>query len=252
MLTRDLLRAAVSLTGSRETVRLYDDAGHELARPTSRDVVAFAGATASFSGGWQGVVGPYAQLWRQDIQPSGARSFFGAGGLLRVARIFSVRTTGPDQSSQPSLASELLWTDRYQRALVTSDFIVAHDGFQLRPRASLGRGRDLPLAAQLVLGGPAGFPGLMPGERRGDRTAFAALGVAHPLVGPLYWRVDAGRGYSRLLSAPDTAVSALQAQGWVSGIDAGVASDTPLGPLTVSYGVSTGGRRVFKLHVGGY
>jgi NTE family protein len=252
MLTRDLVRAAVSLTGTRETVRLYDVAGHELARPTSRDLVGFAGATASFAGGWQGVVGPYVQLWRQDIDPTDARSFFGAGGLLRVARIFSVRTTGPDQSSQPSLASELLWTDRYRRALVTSDFILARDGFQLRPRASLGRGHDLPLSAQLVLGGPAGFPGLMPGERRGDRAAFAALGVAHPLVGPLYWRVEAGRGYSRLLTAPDTGIVALQAQGWVSGIDAGLASDTPLGPLTISYGVSTGGRRVFKVHVGGY
>lgn len=252
MLTRDLLRAAVSLTGTREAVRLYDNAGHELARPTSRDLVGFAGATAAFSGGWQGAVGPYVQLWRQDVLPIGARSFFAAGGLLRAARLFAVRTSGPDQSSQPSIAGELLWTDRYRRGLVTSDFMVARDGFQLRPRGSLGAGRDLPLAAQLVLGGPVGFPGLMAGERRGDRAAFAALAIAHPLVGPLYWRLDVGRGHTRLLSVPDTGAAALQAQGWISGADAGLASDTPLGPLTISYGVSTGGRRVFKLHVGGY
>jgi hypothetical protein len=252
MLTRDLLRPSVSLTGTRDIVRLYDEAGHEIARPASRDLLAFAGATAAFSGGWQGAVGPYAQLWREDVVDAGARSFFAAGGLLRAVRVLKVPTSGPDQSSIPSIAGELLWTDRYQRAAVTSDVVMEHDGFQLRPRASLGAGRDLPSSGKLVLGGPAGFPGLMPGERRGDRAAFVAVALAHPLVGPLYWRVDVGRGRTRLLGQPSSAVSALQAQGWVTGGDAGIASDTPLGPLTISYGVSTGGRRVFKLHVGGY
>jgi hypothetical protein len=251
MLTRDLLRPAVSLTGTRETVRLYDAEGHELGRRSSRDLLGFAGLTAAFSGGWQGALGPYLQLWRQDVISSGARSFVAGGGLLRIARVFATRTSGPDQSSQPSITTELLWTDRYHRALATSDFIVVRDGFQLRPRASLGAGDDLPLSAQLILGGPAGFPGLMPGERRGDRAGFVTLAVAHPLVGPLYWRIDAGRGHTRLSSVPEGS-AALEAQGWVTGVDAGVASDTPLGPLTISYGVSTGGRRVFKLSVGGF
>lgn len=251
MLTRDLLRAAVSLTGTRETVRLYDDDGHELARPTSRDLVGFGGATAAFSGGWQGAIGPYLQLWREDVVGTGARSFFAAGGLLRVARAFAVPTVGPDQSSLPALTSELLWTDRYRRALATADVVLVRDGFELRPRASLGSGHDLPLSAQLVLGGPAGFPGLMPGERRGDRAAFISMALAHRLVGPLNWRVDVGRGHTRLLALPAATPAALEAQGWVTGADAGVASETPLGPLTISYGVSNRGRRVFKLHVGG-
>jgi predicted acylesterase/phospholipase RssA len=252
MLTRDLLRPAASLTGARETVRLYDEEGHEVARATSRDAFGFLGVTAAFSRGWQGALGPFAQLWREDVPDAGARSVLTAGGLARAARVFRPRTSGPDQSSIPSIAGELLWTDRYRRALATADVIVERAGFQIRPRASLGAGHDLPRLAQLVLGGPSGFPGLMPDERRGDRASFASLGIAHPLLGPIYWRVEAGRGHSRLLGAPASTVAALEAQGWVSGIDAGLASDTPLGPLTISYGVSSGGRRVFKLHVGGY
>ena len=250
MLTRDLLRPSVSLTGSRETVRLYDDAGHELARSATRDLIAFGGATAAFSRGWQGALGPVLHLWRDDATSPTSRSLSATGGLLRAARVFNVRTTGPDQSSLPSIAGELLWTDRYRRALVNADIMLERGGVQLRPRGSLGAGRDLPLAAQLVLGGRGGFPGLMLGERRGDRASFASLAVAHPLVGPLYWRVDVGRGHTRLLSPPTSTLPPLQAQGWVTGVDGGIASDTPLGPLTISYGVSTGGRRVFKLRIG--
>jgi hypothetical protein len=64
--------------------------------------------------------------------------------------------------------------------------------------------------------------------------------------------VDAGRGHTRVLRDGGADIAAVEAQGWVTGADAGIASDTPLGPLTLSYGLSTGGRRVFKLHVGGY
>jgi hypothetical protein len=252
MLTRDLLRPAVSITGTREMVRLYDEAGHEVARPATRDLFGFAGATAAFSGGWQSALGPVAQFWREEIAPATTRSFFAAGGLLRVARVYGVRTTGPDQSSLPSMAGELLWTDRYHRVLGTADFITERAGFQIRPRASMGAGRDLPLAAKLTLGGPAGFPGLMPGERRGDRAAFATIAVAHPLVGPLYWRVEVGRGHTRVFGNSASTFATLEAQGWISGLDAGVAADTPLGPLTVSYGLSSGDRRVFKLHVGSF
>jgi hypothetical protein len=252
MLTRDLLRAAASLTATRETIRLYDDAGHEVARPASRAVVGFVGATAAFAGGWQGAVGPYAQVWREDAVAGSPRSLLAAGGLVRAARLFPVRTTGPDQTAIPSIAGELLWTDRYRRALATSDLMIERDGFQVRPRASLGAGRDLPLSAQLLLGGPPGFPGLMPGERRGDRASSITLAITHPLVGPLHWRVDAGRGHTRVLRDGGADIAAVEAQGWVTGADAGIASDTPLGPLTLSYGLSTGGRRVFKLHVGGY
>jgi hypothetical protein len=173
------------------------------------------------------------------------------GGLFRVARLFAVRTNGPDPSSIPAIAGEALWTNRYRRALATADFMGEYGGFQFRTRGSLGAGDDLPLAAELVLGGLGGFPGLMPGERRGDRMGFVSAALAHPLVGPLYWRVDVGRGWTNLVNESAAALGTQQAEGWVTGADAGIAADTPLGPLTISYGVATGGSRVFKLRIGG-
>ena len=88
----------------------------------------------------------------------------------------------------------------------------------------------------------------MTGERRGDHAGFVSTALSHALVGPPYWRLDVGRGVTRLLG--DSASLGSRAQGWITGADGGLAADTPLGPLTVSYGVSTGGRRVFKLRVG--
>ena len=245
MLTRDLLRPMMSLTASHETVRLYDDAGHELARPSTRDLVGLVGASAAFSGGWQGLLGPVVHLWRDDASGTN-QSETAVGGLFRVTRLWGPRTSGPDQSTPPAIASEVLWTDHYRRGLVSADLATGQFGFQLRSRASFGAGRALPLAAQLRLGGSLGFPGLMPDERRGDRAAFATLAISHPLLGPIYWKVEAGRGYTRWITP-----SPLLTGGWVSGADGGLAADTPLGPLVLSYGVATTARRVFKLRVGG-
>ena len=250
MLTRDLVRPAFSLTGTRQTVRLYDMHGHEVARPATRDVLAFAGGTATFGGGWQSAIGPVEHVWWDNATAPGMHENNATGGVLRATRLFAVRTSGPDQSSIPAIAGELLWTNRYRRGLASADLLTERNGFQLRTRGSLGTGRALPLSAELVLGGITGFPGLMTGERRGDRMAFVSAAVTHSLVGPLYWRVDAGRGWTALVEASPTTLGAPQAEGWVTGVDAGLAADTPLGPLTVSYGVSTGGRRIFKLRIG--
>ena len=245
MLTRDLIRPTMSLTASHQTIRLYDDAGHELARPSTRDMVGLVGASAAFSGGWQGLLGPIVHLWRDDASGTN-ESTTAAGGLFRVARLWAPRTSGPDQSTPPAIVGEVLWTDHYRRALASADVIAEQYGFQLRPRASFGAGRDLPLAAQLRLGGSLGFPGLMPDERRGDRAGFATLAISHVLLGPVYWRLEGGRGFTHWMTP-----SPLPAAGWVSGADMGLAADTPIGPLILSYGVATTARRVFKLRVGG-
>ena len=250
MLTRDLLRPVLSITGTRQTIRLYDTDGHEISSPATRDLVAFLGGSATFSGGWQAAIGPVEHLWWNN-EATPLMTFDNAtGGLLRAARLFAVRTSGPDQSSIPNIAGELLATNRYRRGLVSADLMTERAGFYLRTRGSLGGGTDLPLSAELELGGPGGFPGLMTGERRGDRMAFASIALSRQLVGPLYWRFDAGRGWTSLVGAPVTSSATPQAEGWVTGADVGIASDTPLGPLTISYGVSTGGRGVFKLRVG--
>ena len=252
MLTRDLVRPVLSLTGTRQTIRLYDIDGHEISSPASRDLFAFFGGSATFTGGWQAAIGPVEHLWWNNEATPVMQFDNATGGLLRVARLFAVRTSGPDQSSIPAIAGELLATNRYRRGLATADLIAERANFQIRTRGSFGAGsRDLPLAAELILGGPGGFPGLMLAERRGDRMAFAAAALAHPLVGALYWRVEVGRGWTSLASDTLAALGIPQAEGWVTGGDAGIAADTPLGPLTVSYGVATGGRRVFKLRIGG-
>ena len=75
---------------------------------------------------------------------------------------------------------------------------------------------------------------------------FATLAISHVLMGPVHWRVEGGRGYTRWI----TPLPLLTA-GWVSGADVGLAADTPIGPLILSYGVATTARRVFKLRVGG-
>jgi predicted acylesterase/phospholipase RssA len=245
MLTRDLLRPTMSLTAAHETIRLYDAAGHELARPSTRDAIGMVGARAQFSGGWQGLVGPIVHLWRDDASGTN-QSETAAGGLFRVARLWAPRTSGPDQSTPPAIVGELFWTDHYRRALASADLITEQFGFQLRPRASFGAGRALPLSAQLRLGGSLGFPGLLPDERRGDRAGFAALAISHALLGPIHWRVEVGRGYTQWI-APSPVLTG----GWATGAEAGLAADTPIGPLTISYGVATAARRVFKLRVGG-
>ena len=250
MLTRNLVRTALSLTGTRQTIRLYDDAGHEIARPASRDILAFAGGTATFGGGWEAALGPIEHVWWNNADEPGMHADNATGALLRAARLFATRTTGPDQSSIPAIAGEVIFTSHYRRGLATADLITDRYGFQLRTRASLGAGDELPLAAEIVLGGPAGFPGLLTGEWRGDRVGFASAALTHPLIGPIYWRVEAGRGWSQLDNPTPASLSTPQAEGWVTGADFGLAADTPLGPATISYGVSTGGQRVFKLRIG--
>jgi hypothetical protein len=250
MLTRDLVRTALSLTGTRQTIRLYDEEGHEIARPASRDILAFAGGTATFGGGWEASLGPIEHVWWNNADEPGMHADNATGGLLRAARLFATRTAGPDQSSIPAIAGEVIFTSHYRRGLAMADLITDRYGFQLRTRASFGAGDELPLAAEIVLGGPAGFPGLLTGERRGDRVGFASAALAHSLIGPIYWRVEAARGWSQLDNPTPGSLGTPQAEGWITGADFGLAADTPLGPATISYGVSTSGQRVFKLRIG--
>jgi hypothetical protein len=251
-LTRDLLRPTMSLTASHETVRFYDEGGRELARPSTRDVVAMAAITAALSGGWQGVIGPMVHLSHETATTTvGATT--AVGGVLRAARVLPPLTSGADQTTLPGVAGELLWTDHYRRAMASGNLMATLGAFELQSRLSLGTGRQLPLAAQLRLGGSSGFPGLMPDERRGDRVGFATIAVSHRMLGPIHWRVEVGRGYTQWtdqLPLPAFEAAPLPQRTWTSGVDAGLSTDTPIGPLTLSYGVATVARRVVKLRIG--
>ena len=251
MLTRNLLQSEFAFTGSREIVRLYDDRGHERDRPSTRDLMLFGGIGITPSAGQRIVVGPVMHLWtvRSGSTPTVDESH-AIGGMLRAARWFAPAAVGPDVSAVPTIAAEALWLDRYRRADATADLRVERGEFVLRPRASVGWGRDLPLDAQFVLGGAQGFPGLRTGERRGDRLASASLALLRGVGGPFYLRAAAGAGFTSLEhSRPFEGITQM-GHGWVQGVEVGLASDTPFGSFSIGAGVATTGRPVFKVSLG--
>jgi len=251
MLTRNLLQTEFAVTGSREIVRLYDDRGHERDRPSTRDVVLFGGVGITPSAGQRIALGPVMHLWtvRSGSAPTVDESH-AIGAMLRAARWFAPSAVGPDVSAVPTVAAEALWLDRYRRADATADLRFERGDFVLRPRASVGWGRDLPLDAQFVLGGTQGFPGLRTGERRGDGLASASLALLRGVGGPFYLRAAAGAGYTTLERSRPFEGIAQMGHGWVQGVELGLASDTPFGSFSIGAGVATTGRPVFKVSLG--
>lgn len=251
MLTRNLLRPELSLTASREIVRLYDADGHERDRPTTRDLVLFAGASVTPTAGQRIVLGPVAHLWsaRSGLLPA-ADEERAYGGMLRAVHWFAAPSTGPDIARLPGIAAEAMWLDRYRRFDASGDFRFETETLILRPRLGGGWGRGLPLAAQFALGGPQGFPGLRTGEVRGDRSAFAALAAMHRMAGPFFLRAEAGAGYSEFADLRQPVPAADAAEGWVQGAELGIIADTPIGPFSIGFGVSSNSRTAFKISLG--
>lgn len=251
MLTRNLLHSELAVTGSREIVRLYDDRGHERDRPSTRDLVLFAGMGITPSAGQRIVLGPVAHLW--NVRSGSAPTIdeaYAVGGMIRAARWFAAPAVGPDVSAVPTVASEVLWLDRFKRADAMADLRFQRGLLVLRPRATIGWGRDLPLDAQFVLGGARGFPGLRTGERRGDRVASASLAALRDVYGPFYLRVEVGAGYTELEHSRAFEGLDQMGRGWVQGVELGIASDTPFGSFSIGVGVATTDRPVFKVSLG--
>jgi predicted acylesterase/phospholipase RssA len=250
-IVRNLLRPEATLTASREIVRLYDDRGREHDRPTSRDLFVFGGAVGTPTSAWRVVLGPAVHAWSMHSPALPANDTErGFGGLVRVARLFSLPSAGPAVSEVPMVAAEALWLDRYRRADLHVDLQIELGRFVLRPRGAAGWGASLPLATLFSLGGVRGFPGLRTGERRGDRVAFASLAVLRQLRGPLYARVEAGHGRTVLADVWRPEATADAATGTVSGAEIGLAADTPFGSFLLGYGVASNGRPVFKIRLG--
>jgi hypothetical protein len=249
-LARDLIRPELSLTATREVIRVYDRAGRERDKPSAYDMVFFGGVGATPVAGRRLVLGPVAHVWATRGAALGDDDGRALGGMLRAVRSFSPVAEGPDPNMVPSVAVEALWLDRYHRVGVHAD-----GGFQVgrlivRPRAAGGWGEDLPLGAQFIMGGPEGFPGLRTGERRGERFAFGSLAMLARLVGPLYARVEAGAGRTSFAPGGQASLGADAARGIVRGIELGFTTDTPLGPFLIGYGLSSTERGVFKIRLG--
>ena len=250
-LVRHLLRPELSVTGSHEIVRLYDDRGRDQDRPSSRDLFVFGGVIGTPTAGWRLVLGPAAHLWsiHSVTLPTDDRAR-GFGAVVRGARLFSLPSTGPDLNVVPTVAAEGIWLDRYRRVHAQADLRYQLGHLIVRPRAGAGWGESLPLAALFALGGPHGFPGLRAGERRGDQFVFASLALLRRIRGPLYARAEAGRGRTALARARHAEMFSTTASGWVTGGEIGLTTDTPLGPFLIGYGLASNDRPVFKIRLG--
>lgn len=250
-LVSNLLRPEMSVTATRRIVELHSGDGRRLDRPATRDVVVLAGFGATPSVGRRIAIGPALHLWSTraaalDRNDRG-RS---AGAMLRAANIFSAPAVGPHPYRLPMAAVEAFWMDRYYRAGVEADLHVQVGDVTLRPRGALGWGEELPLAAQYTLGGNRGFPGLQVHERRGNRVGYAALQAAHPIVGALHATLEFGAGFTSAARSRLPLLMDGAATGNVFGGDLGLAASTPLGPLSISYGIASNDRPVFKLRLG--
>lgn len=251
MLVRNLLRPELSLTGSHEIVRFYDDRGREQARPSSRDLFVYGGVVGTPTAGWRVVLGPALHVWSTHSAALPAdESERGFGVLVRAARLFSLRSAGPDPSMVPTVAAEAIWLDRYRRMDVQADVRYQVGRLILRPRAAAGWGESLPLAALFALGGPHGFPGLRPGERRGDQFAFASVAALRRIRGPVYARAEVGRGRTALVRARHPEMFLTAGSGWISGGELGLTADTPFGPFLIGYGLASNDRPLFKIRLG--
>ena len=249
-IARDLLRPELSLTGTRDVVRIYDDDGHEQHQPTTLDLVAFAGLGATPVAGRRVVLGPIAHAWESRNTVEGIVDGRAFGGMLRGVQSFGVTAEGPEANTLSAIIVEALWLDRYRRASAHADIPLDIGGLIVRPRVGAGYGENLPLGAQLVLGGAAGFPGLRIGERRGERFAFATLAVAQRLAGPVYLRAEAGAGTTAFAPGEGTALIPRAAAGPVQGGEIGLSIDTPLGPFLLGYGISSTARGIARVRLG--
>ena len=249
--TRPLVVPAASVTADRAIVRLYDRLGRERAEPTSRDLVAFAGIAATLSPGLRLAVGPVMHLWTvRDPLLAPTDRGTASGAMLRAARLFPPPIAGPDLGTIPNITAEGMWLDRYRRAELSADLDFQLGELVLRPRGAMGWGTALPLGATFALGGAEGFPGLRTGERFADSFRMASLAAMYPVLGPVYLRVEGGVGRTDLSRARRAELWQGMATGSVSGVEAGLAADTPLGPVMFSFGRASSGRTMFKIRFG--
>jgi NTE family protein len=250
-LVRNVFRPELGVTASRDVIRLYDGDGREWQRPSTRDLFVFAGAGGTLSGLRSVAIGPVLHVWSTGSTELPTRADGSAfGAMIRATRSFTPLSAGPEPTLAPSVAAEALVLDGYRRVDAQADLKFGLGEFILRPRAAGGWGEHLPLGAQFTLGGAHSFPGLRTGERRGSRIASGSLAMLHRVAGPIYASIEVGGGWSSYEGARRAQVVDDAATGSVFGAELALSSDTPLGPFTIGYGVSSTGRGVFKIALG--
>jgi hypothetical protein len=224
---------AVLRLGMQPTFFFGSD-GRDAPAADTRAVRAVAGYLRRLGGGWEVSAGGEARLLRTPGLPD-------HGDAAAVVRLAGFR--GPDP---PILAAEWAWNPWYHRVALEAGPTLGLGPARLRPYVRAGWGERLPFLSGFWLGGGEGFPGLKPGEGRGDRELMGGMALSRPV-----W----GRVGARVLVAAGRSASEgplLGTDGWLAGVRAGLGVDTPrLGLVRFEYGVATGGRRALLLRLGG-
>lgn len=231
-LVRQVVDPTLTLRLASEDVRRFDADGDELEDAETREAVAFLGAERVLPHGWEVALGLHGHTWdepaREDVSTLG----------------IAVRAVRASRLRGEVVRAEGVWSGLYRRASVDAELFVRFGVVRFTPRVRLGWGDDLPLQQAFPLGGEDGFPGLHPGERRGDREAMLGLTFATPVMGPLLARVEVASGRTAIGGA------LLGDEGWVGGIRAGLGADTPVGPVRFEYGYSTEDRGAVFVRLG--
>lgn len=231
-IVRQLLDPTLTVRLANEDVRRFDADGDELEELDTREAIGFAGAERALPHGWEVALGVHAHAWREPTR----KDLSTLGVAFRATRV--------SRSRGRVAQAEAIWTGVYRRARAEAELVAKFGGVQLRPRALLGWGEDLPVQLAFPLGGEDGFPGLHLGERRGDREAMLGLMFIAPIRGPLLGRVEFAGGRTANGGA------LLADDGWVGGIRAGIGADTPVGPVRFEYGYSTEDRGAVFVRLG--
>ncbi|MEO5826194.1 MAG: patatin-like phospholipase family protein [Gemmatimonadales bacterium] len=236
-----------------EDVRRFDGDGVELRSDDIREFVMRGGIERHIGPTIRLTLGGEFRSWHENDLVTRVRSNRTAYGPRFVAEKLS-----------PALdrvaALELTWTSRYAFALVETRWRANVGTVQLEQRVRVGVGDRLPEHRTFALGGDDGFPGLHLGERRGDRELSTSLAASVPIVGSVRFRVTGAVGRTAFgdVSSALEAVSdrgfrgggLFAADGWLAGMRAGFASETPLGPVRAEYGWNDDGRTALLLRLG--
>ena len=222
---------ALTANGGLERVPVYTENGQEVYTIDTRDLTGFAGIERSLGNGWKVAFGALGRLWYQPDEPDGA-----AGGVTAKAERF--RTFDAYQ-----VLVEGTYTSSYNRAFIEVRLPWSTPRFGVRSLFRAGTGDDLPLNLTFSLGGSAGFPGVKPAQLRGTSEASGQGEFWYTVLGPIEAQLDLGVG---IVSGGSTLFNDGE---WLGGVRIGVGTNTPLGPVKVGYGWSTGGQEALMVRV---
>lgn len=236
-----------------EDIRRFDAQGVELRADDMRELIATGGVERYVGRTVRVTLAGEARWWDESnllTRDELPRTAFGP-------RLVAEKIT----STRDRLARlDATWTTDYALLAFDARFRGAVGRFLFEQHVRVGAGDNLPVGRTFALGGNDGFPGLHLGERRGDSELFSSLAVSRSITGPIHLRLTAAVGRTAFGDVASTIIpddqrgfetGALFGRGgWLVGGRAGLAGETPLGPVRVEYGWNNAGREALLLRVG--